>query len=331
MVPALSGLFLAALCGQGAYAFQEATKYLIVSSPATHQVGYTLLKRNGDFDTVNMRLLIGSGLVYPQGLAVDNIRQRLYIADPQLNALVAYKLVMNGDAVEAQNQEVVVNGIETRWVAVDALGNVFFSDEVNSRIYKISAQEMDTKKDQAQKNAMVVYDQGNVGPAVSLPGGVAVDNFHVYWTNKENGEQIGVLHYGNEDSAASSATLLAKNSPKCYGVCLGINTVFFTDETQNLFAQRRGQADISTVSDHFEAPRGCAHDGEGTIYVADKNKNAVFSIPTNTPNSLDNLPVSLTVNMQGAYGVAIFAHIDAAASLTYSAILLTAIVVSLTL
>lgn len=324
------GVFIALCSCKVSEAFQEANKYLIVSSPIVHQVGYILVNRGASplpGGSQNMRVLIDSGLVYPQGIAVDNVRDVLFVADPQQNGLVAYDLeVKNGEELTASNKWVVVDGIECRWVAVDGVGNVFITDEINNRVLKLTAEAVATRQTQSASSAATLYDQENAGMSVASPGGVAADNFYVYWSNKENGLTGGVLLQGNEEPSSSSIRILGSNSPKVYGVCLGMNTIFFTDEMQNLYATRRASGDVVTVADTFVEARGCTHDGEGTIYVADKSLNAVFAVATNTPTSLIGASVSPIVNMQGAYGTAMF--IDAATSLRHSTALLVAIVLA---
>ena len=62
---------------------------------------------------------------------------------------------------------------------------------------------------------------------------------------------------------------IAKNSNKVYGVCLSQNNVFYTNTQTFLYGVKKSGGAIATISDKLLGPRGCAWDGDGTIYVAD--------------------------------------------------------------
>merc|ERR1740129_237614 len=116
--------------------------------------------------------------------------------------------------------------MESRWVAVDGTGTLFFSDEPQNRILKVNA---DTAL-RGDTTPEVVYSGDSIAE-VNEPGGVAVDNFNVFWTNKHFGTQAGSLVRGSEHPPLNvapefSLSVLAKNSVKCYGVCIALGNVF---------------------------------------------------------------------------------------------------------
>lgn len=95
------------------------------------------------------------------------------------------------------------------------------------------------------------------------------------------------LQYGTTASllnASVGVQMLASNALKCYGVCLAGENVFYTDESAklrpgggatSLAAPRYGvnraatsRHVVTTVSSELKAPRGCVHDGAGTVYAA---------------------------------------------------------------
>lgn len=132
-------ILLALLTLPGVSSFGESQKFLIVSSPLTGHVAYLKLPVDGSPATADgqaMRTLIKSGLVFPQGLAVDDHRQRLFVADPNKTGLVMYPLSSNGDTLSVGSPKVVASGVQTRAVTVDGLGNVVFSDEPTNRILR---------------------------------------------------------------------------------------------------------------------------------------------------------------------------------------------------
>eukprot|EP00928_Gymnodinium_smaydae_P002123 TRINITY_DN10750_c0_g1_i1.p1 TRINITY_DN10750_c0_g1~~TRINITY_DN10750_c0_g1_i1.p1 ORF type:complete len:331 (+),score=68.35 TRINITY_DN10750_c0_g1_i1:94-993(+) len=298
---------VAALLLPVAQAFGEAQRYLLVSSPATHRIGYLKMQRDGA-PPVNesLRILVDSGLSVPQGIAVDDYRKRLYVADPDLNKLVGYDIRHSGDAIVLGAQFTIATDVEPRWVAVDGVGNVFFTDESKNRILKLSAGAAETR---APATPEVLFDGSKNGSAVSSPGGIASDNIFLYWSNKAYGTQVGSLVRGVE---GGGATVMANNAMKSYGVCMGTRHLFFTNEETHLYAlSRSGSGGVQTVSSGFLQPRGCAFDGESTIYVADKMHNAVYQFSANSRDFSKPRKLTKAADFPGAFGVASYAKVTA--------------------
>lgn len=315
----ISAVVLALWSGlRAASGYGEMNKFLIVSSSATHEVAYAPIKQDKAPGQVTLRTLISTGLTFPQGVAIDPWRRYLYVADPTLNKLVYYVLDPRGDdRLYVGSQKVAAAGVEVRWVTVDNLGNVYFTVESTHRVMRITAEKLD----RGDTRAEVVFE-GSKSSMVSAPGGIAMDNYFAYWTNKLNPDKAGTvvrsLHKPN-----SQTSELSKFDAKCYGVCMAVNNIFFTGETKKLYGiGRLGGANPVTLSSTFEEPRGCAFDGLNTVYVADKKKNAVYSFPANMPTLRDNLPIKLTANMQGAYGVAVYTVSESAGAFALSPSLL---------
>lgn len=285
---------------------EDPAKYLIISAPTQGKVVYTRLPDDArPAPAAAPKPLIDSGLKMPQGLAVDRKRSQLYVADPDLRQVLMYKLSFSGGNMLASGDPTVTaKDIEARWVAVDGSGNVFLTDEANGQILKIDAKSLL----RGEAKPTVIYDS-LTNTHVSAPGGIAVDNFHVYWTNKAAGteENVGSINRGMEKpigaNTATQVVQLARNVPKAYGVCLSENNVFYTNAEAVLFGVKKTGSAVSTVSDAFEEPRGCVWDGDGTIYVADKKAGTVSSFAGNMRN-LAPAPMSLVVKFDDAFGLA---------------------------
>jgi len=286
---------------------EDPGKYLIISAPTLSKVVYTRLPDDSNpAPAAAPKALIDSGLKMPQGLAVDKKRNKLYVADPDLREVRCYTLSFSGGNLLADDEPTIAaKDIEVRWVAVDGSGNVFITDEANGQIIKISAEKLlrgDAKPEP-------LYDS-TTNSHVSAPGGIAVDNFHVYWTNKAAGteETVGSIVRGFEKpkgaNAAAQVVQLARNTPKAYGVCLSENNVFYTNSDKTVFAVKKSGSAVATISDAFEEPRGCVWDGDGTIYIADKKAGRVSSFAGNMRN-LAPAPVSVTVSFEDAFGLAL--------------------------
>jgi len=286
----------------------EGAKYLIVSAPRFSKVDYMRIPGDKTFMP-----LIDSGLRSPQGLAVDSRKKVLYVADPDMRKIFAYDLVFSNGLLmtDSKGPKVAAQNVEARWVAVDGVGNLFFTDELTNVVQKVTAEQLDA----GNPSPSIIYD-GALVSEVNRPGGVAVDNFHVFWTNKAVGTQVGSVVKGVEEpdtaSASAPATRIARNSNKVYGVCLSQNNVYYTDAQRFLYGVKKNGGAIATVSDRLLGPRGCSWDGDGTVYVADKTANAIFSFPSNM-HMLAPAQLTKVSDFDDAFGVALVQASGAAA------------------
>jgi len=320
---ALLGLIGIRLCSGG---YIPPTKYLIMSNAANGTIGYVQLSRTGNISAV--RTLIDRDLKHPQGIAIDQKRQLLLVADSDLRKVVSYGLTVHEDgSLGVDDQSPVAEDLETRWVAVDGLGNVFMTDEQGGRILKISARQV-LDGDTAARS--VFADDGTLGGAIASPGGVVTDNFHVYWTNKRDGQATGTVVRSlvpatNMTDVAPQPVALSKNVPKAYGLCMAMDTIYYTDVDHNVYAVRASGGDVVQVSSQFANPRGCAWDGESTIYIADRSADGVFAL--DGPSlSLAEVSAKKAVDFQGAFGVAVFSSAHASCPSAFVIVSLMALV-----
>lgn len=290
-------------------AFGEAPKYLIVSTPASNKVMYMSLPARGApaiGDARGLKPLIQTNLTYPQGIAVDEYRKMLYVADPKLHKVVRYPLQHVGDQLAVGPKEDVAVGVETRAIAVDGLGNVWFTDEPTHRILRVTAAKIEAKNTTAEE--MFVGS-----PHINAPGGIAVDNFFVYWLNKREGTSVGSLIRGlQQDEGNASVTSLASNADKCYGVCLALGNIFYTDESNHVYGINRASTaahnPVAVTSD-LGQPRGCSFDGDNTVYVADRAGNAVYQFASNMNTLMANRQMTKVIDLPGAFGVAVYVEV----------------------
>jgi len=283
------------------------SKFLIVSAPGEGKVSYMRIGAQGERPVQpghnNMETLIDRGLIHPQGLAVDQKARKLYVADPDSRRIMSYALHMDKETLHAGSPTVLVDGVEARWIAVDDTGNAFFTNEVRNQIVKVS------KAFALRGNAtlQVIYDGASM-LEVSAPGGLAIDSFHTFWVNKQLGSQAGsVVRAGRSlaETAATDVQPLAKNLEKSYGICIAHDNIFFTQPETSVYGVKTQGGSLVSVSDSFTHPRGCVFDGDGSVYVADRGANAVFSFAGNM-QELSAVQVSKVVEFQDAYGISIF-------------------------
>lgn len=278
--------------------------FLLISTPRSGKIQYVKIPTNGDLTGAKPLTLIEKGLMHPQGLAIDHKRKRLFVADPDVQKIYAYQITVNGDTLSTDGRQTIISEkVESRWVAVDGLGNIFFSDEPKSRIMKITM----SKILRGNTNAEEVYT-GQQMSQVNRPGGVAVDNFHVFWSNKRLGTKSGAVVKASEvvDTSGpleNNIAVLAANSPKSYGVCLALNNVFYTDAEKHIYGVKKTGGAVVEVSSVLQNPRGCVWDGDGTVFVADRSQNAVFSFPGNM-HKISHADVKKSFDIDDAFGLA---------------------------
>lgn len=300
----------------GAYA--ESPGFLVLSSPRNAKVSWLRIPENGSFASTRPQTLIDRGLLHPQGIAIDQKRKRLLVADPNAQKIYGYQMRVDGESLAVEDRQMVIaTAIESRSVAVDGGGNIFFSDESHNVIYKVPSAATATAAFLAgtPPSPEVLYG-GDMLPQVNGPGGVAVDNFHVYWTNKHFGMQTGSLVKGSEApieiGSVSSVNVLAQNAPKCYGVCLALGNVFYTDADNRVYGVKKSGGRSALVTSVLSKPRGCSWDGDGTVYVADRGLGGVYSF-AGTMHKIQDTRISRAFDFEDAYGVAFLADTSLAA------------------
>jgi len=298
----LSVFLLVGIWPQEVEAGAETTRYLIISAPRLSKVVYAKIVGKAGVPPAETKPLIDSGLRSPQGLAVDPARMLLYVADPDNRKIFVYTLgVAGGELFTEGSGSVAVEGVEARWVAVDQAGNLFYTDERANTITKTKQGFLTDKKGKGAGGASL-YNGDNV-QQVSAPGGVAVDNFHVFWTNKRQGAQVGSIAKAPETSNPKEVRAIATNAEKVYGVCLADHNVYYT-ENGFVYGVKKMGGGFTTISDHLKEPRGCIWDGDGTVYVADKTGNAVYSFPGNM-HSLAPARMTKVVDFEDSFGLAV--------------------------
>jgi hypothetical protein len=302
-----------ALCGLAAAG--EPAKFLLVSSTTRNSVDfYTLRKAASSTPLYSMIMgytsnapsfrqkpmtLIDSAVKMPRGLAIDRYNcvgaeceRRLYVADMGNRAVLAFKLLITNDLpawtkVDEKGPDAcpIIRNIAATWVTVDSSGNLYFNGGVDGakKISMIRGEHL--RADTCRPlEAVVLYD-GASAPEVEAPGGVATDNFKIFWTNKGLGAQIGAVVSAatevEDTSNPPTRNKVATNVNHVYGVCLAMNNLYYTAENTYVYGVKKSGGAFATISDKFLAPRGCAFDGDGTVYVTDTQMGAIMSFPSN--------------------------------------------------
>lgn len=252
----------------------------------------------------------------PRGIAVDNLGGHLYVVDKGTSELLSLKLsVRGGGSALATGPPVsVMSGVSGDWVTVDNAGNVFF--EANGALCSLPKEKLFLAWDAANK-VEVIYDMANT-TELNTPQGLASDGFRIFWANGANGVQDGsiVRGFGTASAAnALSVTKLASNEDASQGICLSSQKLFFTAQEQKVYSTLVNGGAATVISDALGKPRGCAFDGDGTVFLADELDGKLYSFAAGG-SSGSMKAMRPAVEIPGAFGVAIF-H-DAAAKMAFS-------------
>lgn len=287
-------------------------QFLIFSQPQFAAISYVTLKDKGV--AAAPKVLINNALKNPLGLAVDAHSNMLYVSDIEVRKIYRYHLLINdGDIVTDGVQYVAASNVEARWVSVDELGYIFFTEE-STQVVKKLAPFNPAYKDARTPKILFTAD---LSPAVSSPGGIVADARNIFWTNKAEGKSQGVVVHAENlyPPSTSVPKSIAKNINAAYGICMNQNHVFYTAHASSVYVVDKAGGKISTATDTLVAPRGCTWDGDATIFVADKTGNAIYSFPAGHAIA-PKTDAKKLFDVEGPFDVAVMTPISAAQSIT---------------
>merc|ERR1719277_1603859 len=83
-----------------------------------------------------------------------------------------------------------------------------------------------------------------------------------------------------------------------------MGNVFFTDSEKALYGVKKNGGPVAEVTSLLDKPRGCAWDGDGTVYVADRGAGAVYSFASNM-HVISKTEVKRAFEFEDAFGLAV--------------------------
>lgn len=286
-------------------------KFLIISSPSDGKVGYVDVPLERNLGSLHVQDLVTTGLVHPQGIAVNPVMQVLFVADPDKGKILSYKLTVHKNGtLGASPINANVEGVESRWVAVDSRGALFFTIEGLDLIQEVPVNHnsfaMNTLRRKAyhMPQPKTLYDEHNYAMS---PGGIATDGQNVYWTNKAQSETTVSVVKGSKimnNLRASSVQALSNVSVMNFGLCIVHDNLFFTRNDNVIYGMKKTGGQVMAINTNLDRPRGCAWDGDGTLFVADRGTDAIYTLPANMQN-MRSAAAQKFVNYEGAFGLAV--------------------------
>lgn len=297
--------------------------FLIVSSPSEATISYARILTPAEQsrgEQMKTQELVKDGLLKaPSGLAMDRYRGVLYVADPTAETVFAVEVwegSFRSGKLSAGKPKAVLTGIVARWVAVDSQGNLLSSAASDGQIWMLSAGDVvsATRGDipaqvvgSAASKATELYAAGTV-KSLKDPEGLAVMGSNVIWANGAVGASDASIVRGlkdtTDDKRSDAITALASNGKPAQGVCLSGSRVFYTDGAANIYSLPSAGGNTVLVSEGLKEGRGCAFDGDGTLFFADEADGKVFAL-SGGAMELTARPLTLMVTVPGAFGVAV--------------------------
>ncbi|CAJ1377303.1 unnamed protein product [Effrenium voratum] len=242
------------------------------------------------------------GLKEPSGLALfqkGGGSAWLYVSDPKVSRTWRGTLQVGPQQLVASNLK-----DKAHWLAVDSYGNLFYTDSEAGTISMISAEDMYKHMPEGRTVLSAEKTEFVAGPA-----GLAADSTSLYWANLKGDQATGTLVQAQANDK-KQATILAGNRDMYQAIvkdiCLAGENVFFTGDGKSLFAVKAdGSSNVTEIA-HLQQPAGCVYDQETTLFVADREDNAIYSLPANMGTLHKVKRVRKVASLDSPHQIAIF-------------------------
>ncbi len=211
----------------------------------------TQIAISGPSATISNPNGIGSGFIFPAGVAVDS-SGHVFVADTFKNQIVR----MNTDG---SNQTTIGSGFSSpAGVAVDSSGHIFVTDRNNDQIVRMNTDGS---------------NQITIATGFNIPAGVAVDTSGRVFVAATNNNQIVRM---NADGSNRITIATGFNVPT--GVAVDSSGhIFVADTFNNQIVRMNADGSNQTViGSGFSYPNGVAVDTTDHVFVADTWNRRVF-------------------------------------------------------
>ena len=220
-------------------------------------------------------VLVGSGLSFPRGIAIDG-SGNIYIADSENNRVLKETL-SSGTYVQSS----VGSGLsQPVGVAVDGGGNVYIADTFNSRVLK-----------ETLSNGS--YVQSILVSGLDLPYGVTVDGSGNVYIADTSYNRVLKETLSGSSYVQSVVVGSGLSSPESIAVD-GIGNVYIVDSSNNRVLKETlssGSYTQSTVASGLTSPQGVVLDGGGNLYISNGGSNPVLKETLSGSNYIQSVAV----------------------------------------
>jgi len=291
-------------------AMAATTRYMLLSSPQKGMVYYV---RMNNVEEESMGKSVAEVSLFacgkPQGIAVDQSRGILYVADAETNSIIGTELSVMPDGALISGPKVVIrSSANALWVSVDSEGNLFYSRTQTKELMMMSAASARSvlAGGIAPTQPVELYAANGTPPVLKVrtPHGIFVDDANLYWVNGAVGE--GVLLRGLEKPSAENKQLdikvIQKDGEGGFGVCGSQDNIYYTSK-EHVFGVPKKGGKVTVLSTILLQPRGCSWDGSGGLWVADKD-GQIFRFPSDI--LVTEAPREILLHVGSAYDLTLF-------------------------
>jgi len=276
-------------------------RYLIASFPKLKQVAYVHLP-----DNVWRPLVVGN-VSEPGAVAADSANGRLFVADPP-NKVIWWYYLMKGPTGLLETvgeRSVAVANVTATWMSANGVGDLYFigrkSDSASGHdaVFRQSALTLRTGSPEDPTEIFSRSNSGNPQSLVWAPSGLAVDAFHVYWGNEENGTSHGsIVQAPRHDSGSAAQDTQLKTLNSDFNQVRGMTvtgTHVFWVAPDGVHGMRKGMsnapegliAKAPAGSSGSWMPKSIAFDGEASLYFTESDSGVLYQLPAQNLNTHD--------------------------------------------
>jgi len=241
----------------------------------------------GPFPTIEPFI---EGLQNPQGMAVDLVYKKFYVADLDLENnkgyIYRFRFGVNEDFTLIKPRETdrftIYSGIRPRDISIDSHRNVYFTDEGTGKLMRFGLAE---SYDLYGPGLVEVVSKDDIYSMVS-PFGLSVHLNKVLWTNSSEGTSEGSLVYASNltmDVASTKITVLSKKVDEARWLCETTHNIFFTDSNDSLYAAEKTGV-VKKLTSSLTSPRGVAATRHNQVFVVDYETEAIHQVEMSSVN-----------------------------------------------
>lgn len=273
-------------------------KFIIASFPDSRVVLYSRPEWQ------NWKQLVVQGLTEPKAIAVDPQKLRLYVADTTAAKIYWYQLHVAENVLMTDGQShLAVQGVVVRSLAMAQTGanaGLYFSghtvpfnpalaQSVDGVFFVNFTAVQNCELTVCQDPPEAIWKTSDTGTTVEA---ISMDSFAIWWGNQQKGKSKGSVVKASKTcpiaDPASAMRTYADNVDEVYSVVQTPTTVFYGSDG-SVYAVQKNKAETTcgqddtycpTVSHNVSQPMSMAWDGDGTIFIADKGKGKVFTMPS---------------------------------------------------